>query len=439
MTTTPKNRIGLFSAISIGVGGMIGAGIFSILGVVAGVSGSAMPLSFIIGGVVAGFAAYSYVKLGTTFPSVGGAVTFVVQGYGDGTPAGTINVFQYFSYIIAIALYANGFAGYAVTFVRINPKIWAVAVIVVFTLINFLGSRAMGRAETTIVAIKVAILLLFIVAAVATLQDPDRLSPSTWPSTLDIFSGAGILFVGYEGFGLITNAAGNMANPRKELPRAVYGSVAIVIVIYVLVASGVITNLPLAQLTGLGDSALAEAAKPALGHAGFTLIAVAALLSTASAVNATLFGSANVAYQIGKNGGLPEAFDRKLWGRDVEGLFITAGLVIVFVLLFPLGAVAQMGSAAFLLVYSAVNLGHLRIRPKTGAKAWPIVVSVVTCLALFIALSVHMVRTDPSSMVALIATLVISFAIEVLYRRRTRRTFDEVLATTTPAAGRTAS
>jgi amino acid transporter len=427
----PTNRIGLLAAISIGVGGMIGAGIFSILGVVAGVSGSAMPLSFVIGGVVAAFAAYSYVKLGSTFPSVGGAVTFMVQGYGDGIPAGSLNVFQYFSYIIAIALYAHGFAGYATAFVDIDPKIWAVGVVVAFTLINFLGSRVMGRAETIIVAVKVGILIVFIVAAMATLKEPGRLAPATWPSTLDIFSGAGILFVGYEGFGLITNAAGNMAEPSKELPRAVYGSVAIVIVVYVLVASGVITNLPLAELEGLGDSALADAAKPALGQTGFTLIALAALLSTASAVNATLFGSTNVAYQIGKNGGLPDAFDRKLWGRDVEGLFITAGLVIVFVLLFPLSAVAQMGSAAFLLVYSAVNIGHLRIRSKTGAKAWLIVISVVTCLALFVALAVNMIRTDPSSMIALVATLVISVTIEAVYRTTTRRTFHAAISATT--------
>ena len=105
---------------------MIGAGIFSILGVVAGVSGSAMPLSFVIGGIVAAFAAYSYVKLGSAFPSVGGAVTFMVQGYGDGVPAGSLNVFQYFSYIIAIALYAHGFAGYATAFVPIDED-WRLA------------------------------------------------------------------------------------------------------------------------------------------------------------------------------------------------------------------------------------------------------------------------------------------------------------------------
>jgi amino acid transporter len=177
---------------------------------------------------------------------------------------------------------------------------------------------------------------------------------------------------------------------------------------------------------------LAVAAKPSLGQAGFRLIAIAALLSTASAVNATLFGSMNIAYQIAKNGGLPPAFDRKLWGRDVEGLFITSGLVLVFVLLFPLSAVASMGSAGFLLVYSAVNIGHMRIRKQTGAKAWPVVASAVTCLSLFVVLVYHMIATAPTSAIALGVALAGSFLFEIVYRRRTGRTFKAILTQTDP-------
>lgn len=429
-----KTNIGLVAAISIGVGGMIGAGIFSILGVVASIAGSAMPLSFAIGGAVACLAAYSYVVLGKAFPSVGGAVTFLVRGYGEGIKSGTLNVFQYFAYVISIALYATGFAAYAATFIPLPSKVYAVGVVLAFTLVNFLGSRIMGRAESVIVIVKVAILIVFIVAAFLALDNAGiaRLSPSSWPGPLAIATGAGVLFVGYEGFGLVTNAAANMKKPKIELPRAVFGSVAIVITIYILVSSGVVTNVPLNVLEGLGDSALAVAAEPTLGHFGFTLIAIAALLSTASAVNATLFGSANVAYQIGKNGGLPEAFDRRLWGRDVEGLFITAGLVIVFVLIFPLSAVASMGSAGFLVVYAAVNYGHLRIRKQTGAKAWPIVAAIVTCLALFVVLFYYMLTTALMSAIALIVTLAVSYLVEVTYRNWTGRTFRKVLEQTEP-------
>ena len=142
-SVSSAKRIGLIAAVSIGVGGMIGAGIFSILGVVASISGAAMWISFLIGGIVASFSAYSYVKLGQTFPSVGGAVTFMVKGWGDNKKAGTFNVFQYLAYVIAIALYATGFAAYAQGFWDIPTQFFASGVILVFTLINFVGSRLM--------------------------------------------------------------------------------------------------------------------------------------------------------------------------------------------------------------------------------------------------------------------------------------------------------
>jgi amino acid transporter len=420
--------IPLPAAVSIGVGGMIGAGIFSILGVVAGVAGGGLPVSFALGGVVALFAAYSYSKLGVRYPSAGGAVTFVVKGFGDGIPAGTVNLFMYLSYLIAIALYAHGFAGYAATFWHVPEKALAVGVVVAFTIVNFVGSRLMGKVESLLVGVKVVILVVFMVSAFVTLRTPDRLSPEHWSGAPDIIFGAGILFVGYEGFGLIANAAGNMADVRKELPRAIYWAVGLVIAIYVLVGLAVVANLPLSKLDGLGDAALAEAAEPALGRVGFKLVAVTALLSTASAVNATLFGSTNVAYQIAKNGRLIRAFDRRLWGRDLEGLILTAAIVILLVLVFPLQSVAMMGSAAFLLVYTAVNFGHYRIRADTGARGWVILTSAVLCLALFAMLSIYIVRHEPIAYVALVAALVLSACFEVVYRRVGGRTFTELLA-----------
>jgi len=109
----PVGRIGLFAAMAIGIGGMIDAGIFSILGVVAQASGGALWISFAIGGVVALLSSYSYAKLGARYPSAGGAVEFLVKGFGDGVVSGGINISLWIGYIIALALYAQGFAGYA--------------------------------------------------------------------------------------------------------------------------------------------------------------------------------------------------------------------------------------------------------------------------------------------------------------------------------------
>jgi amino acid transporter len=198
----------------------------------------------------------------------------------------------------------------------------------------------------------------------------------------------------------------------------------IVIAIYVLVAIGVIGNIPIPQLEQAKDYALAEAAQPFLGEFGFKLIAIAALLSTSSAVNATMFGAANVSYQIARDGQLPATFTKARWNRHVEGLFITAGLSVVFVLAFNLGPIAMMASAAFLLVYAAVNVAHLRLRAETGAKTWLIVAAVVACLGMFLLLMVYTVRNAPAAAwITLLATLGAAFAIEVAYRSRTGRRF----------------
>ncbi|HEX2098465.1 MAG TPA: APC family permease [Rubrobacteraceae bacterium] len=420
-----RRGLGLLAAVSIGVGGMIGAGIFSILGVVAGVSGTALPVSFVIGGVVAILSAYSYVKLGIRYPSVGGASQFLVEEFGDGLFSGALNIFQYFAYIIAIALYAHGFAGYAMTFFPSDTPGWieealAVGIVVLFALVNFLGSRIMGRAETVIVAIKVGVLVLFTAAGIFFVE-PDRLAPSGWGEPQNLLFGAGVLFIGYEGFGLITNAAGEMTNPRRELPRAIYLATAIVIAIYVLVAVVVIGNLSLLALKAAEDSALAEAARPFLGQFGFTLIAIAALLSTSSAVNATLFGAANVSYQVAKDGELPQSFTRKVWSRNSEGLFITAGLVIVFVALFDLEPIAMMGSAAFLIVYTAVSFGHLRVHQETGARPLIIWASLVTLLIMFVLLTVYILNNQPAAALALVVTTIVSVLVEWAYRRWTGR------------------
>ena len=422
--------LGLPAAVSIGVGGMIGAGIFSILGVVASVSGTALPVSFVIGGAVAILAAYSYLKLGVRYPSVGGASQFLVEEYGDGLRSGALNIFQYFAYIIAIALYARGFAGYATTFFPNNSTAWidetlAVGIVVLFTLVNFLGSRIMGQAETAIVAIKVGVLVLFIAAGIFFVE-PARLAPSGWGEPQNLLFGAGILFIGYEGFGLITNAAGEMTNPRRELPRAIYLAVGIVILIYILVAIVVIGNLSISALKAAEDSALAEAARPFLGQFGFTLIAIAALLSTSSAVNATLFGAANVSYQVAKDGQLPQSFTRKVWSRNSEGLFITAAFVIVFVMLFDLGPIAMMGSAAFLIVYAAVSFGHLRVHRETGARPSILWASLITLLIMFVLLVIYILRNQPAAALALVVTLAISALIEWSYRRWTDRRLHRI-------------
>ena len=413
------------AAVSIGIGGMVGAGIFSILGVVAHAAGNAMWLAFAIGGIVALLSTYSYAKLGATFPSAGGAVHFLVKGFGDGVFAGGINLFMWVGYIISLALYATAFGTYAATFVTHTPsalllKSLAVAAVVVLTAVNAFGAKLMGRSETLIVAVKVAILVLFAAIGVWFIR-PGYLSPELWPEPKSILFGAGVLFIGYEGFGLITNAAADMRNPKSLLPRALYTSVILVIALYLAVALTVSGNLSDYEIEQARDYALAQAAKPSLGEFGFRLIAIAALFSTASAINATLFGAANVCYMIARDGELPAELSRTEWKDATGGLLLTAALVVLVMLVFDLSGIAMMGSAAFLLIYAAVNAGHLRVLKKTGASAAIVWLSLVTCLAMFAVLCVYTWQQQPAAIAALVLFAAASFAAEWAYRTWTGR------------------
>jgi amino acid transporter len=186
-------------------------------------------------------------------------------------------------------------------------------------------------------------------------------------------------------------------------------------------------SLPAAIAIGIGGmigagifsilGVVAEAAKPFLGMLGFKLIAIAALFSTASAINATLFGSANVCYMIARDGGLPASFDRTAWKNASFGLLITTLLVILFILFFNLASVAMMGSGAFLLIYAAVNAGHLRILSQTGANKFIVLISLILCLLMFAILEVYTFQQSPIALYTMFLILIGSFAGEKIYRK----------------------
>ena len=420
-----KKSIGLWSAISIGIGGMIGAGIFSILGISAQIAGHGMYLSFIIAGVIALLCTYSYAKLGSQYPSAGGPVEFLVKGFGDGVLSGSFNILLWIGYIFALALYAKAFGGYAMTFLPSDApdlllNVFVAGIILLFTAINFIGAKAVGKSEIFIVATKVIILMIFVVAGFFFI-DPAKLALSNLPQITNVFFGAGLVFLAFEGFGLITNTAEDMENPKKTLPRALYLAVIISMVIYVLVSLTVLGNLPINDIVNAKDYALAAAAEPFLGTLGFTFIAIAALFSTSSAINATLYGGANVSYTIAKHGELPTIFERKVWGKSTEGLFITSGIVLLFANFLELDGIAMLGSASFLLIYGSVNISHLKLYKETGAKPLIILLSIFSCLIFLGVLIYYELYHSPITLLILILVVMSCFMAEWLYRKYTKR------------------
>ncbi|MBN2620330.1 amino acid permease [candidate division WOR-3 bacterium] len=428
------NAIGIWSLTAIGIGGMIGAGIFSILGIATQIAGSATYISFLIAGAVALLCAYSYARLSATYPSAGGPVEFLVRGFGNNILSGGVSVMLWIGYVFALALYAKAFGGYAATFLSDSAspvwnKIFATSIVLVFTAINYIGAKAVGKSEFAIVIIKVGVLILFAVLGIVFAKPVLLFATDGWHAQNILFC-AGIVFLAYEGFGLITNAGEDARDPKKTLPRALYLSVAITICIYIAVTLAVIGNVTITQIVNAKDYALAEAARPFLGMIGFKIIAVAALFSTASAINATLYGGANASYIIAKEGDLPQFFERKVWGKSSEGLFITSGLVIVAANLLNLEGVTMLGSASFLLIYAAVHFAHLRLYKQTRAQPLLIWLAISGCVGTFFVLMYYEIGRSLVTPIILAVVILASLAVESIYRvlfgRRLRVRNDDV-------------
>ena len=414
-----KKPIGLWSAIAIGIGGMIGAGIFSILGIATEIAGNLIYVSFIIGGIIALLSAYSYAKLGSKYPSAGGPVEFLIRGFGDGILSGGFNFLLYFGYIIALSVYAKAFGNYAATFLSSYSSpaiatILAIFIILIFTFINLLGTQAVGKSETLIVAIKVGILVTFAIVGFFFINI-SLVSVSNVIPIDNVVTGAALLFLGYEGFGLITNTAEDIDQPQKNIPRALYLAILIVMLIYVAVSVAVVGNLSLPEIKQTADYALAAAAQSFAGAIGFTIIVIAALFSTSSAINATLYGGANVSYLMAKKGELPTFFNRKSWHDGREGLLITSTVVILLIVLLNLSNVVMLGSSIFLLVYAGVNLAHLKLYKKTDANKYIIGLAIIGCFFSLTVLVYYEIFSSPLTLYLLSAVVVISFVIEWIY------------------------
>ena len=324
---------------------------------------------------MAAFSVYSYSKLGMKYPDRGGAAKFLLKEFGDGLLAGGMNVFQYIGWIIAMALYATGFAEYACQLLGKSSSGWlgkaiSIGIVIVVVAINIMGSKQVARAQMAIIAFELLILLSFVAVGLTKLHVP-TITSSNSGNIVGILSAAGLLYVTYEGFGVVTNAAGSMVNPKKQLPQALFFSLGIVMVIYIVASVVVVMTLGVQGAVANQGHVLATAGKLVLGN----------------------------------------------WG-----LFITSLIVCIFVVIFPLSAVGEVASLAFLLVYAMVNLGHLRIAGQTGAKRWILICSVVLNLALFALLFIQTILNHETlTWISVIALLIISFLVELAWRKKNKR------------------
>jgi amino acid transporter len=424
-TQPEEESLGFWPVVSLGVGGMVGGGIFAVLGFAVELAHGATPIAFALAGIVALVTSYSYVKLSVRYPSRGGTVEFLNRAFGPGMVTGGLNVLLWLSYIVMLSLYASAFGSYGAVF--FPESMQAIAkhglisgIVLLLTGLNAMGARIVGECEEWIVGFKIFILLLFIGIGLASVN-PDRLQVSTWSSPVQVLGGGMIIFLAYEGFELIANTAGEVREPKKMLPRAFYSSVGFVMVLYILVSLVAVGNLPVDQIVSAKDYALAVAARPFLGAFGFTLIAIAALLSTASAINATLYGTSRISYIIAKEGELPRILEKKIWKRPVEGLLITSALTLIVANLFDLSSISMMGSAGFLILFAAVNGSNLLLRRTTEARGWIAGTGIGVCGLALLVLIWQTAMESPRKLWILVLLVGTAFTVEALYRKASGR------------------
>ena len=425
MNDSTENKLGYWEITAIGIGGMVGGGIFAVLGLSVHLSGGGAPLAFLLAGIVALVTSYSYARLSVRFPSQGGTVAFLDRAFGPGLLTGSANVLLWISYIVMLSLYAYAFGSYGASLFPVGSHgfwkhVLISAVVLGITGLNLLSARLIGEAEDWIVLIKLAILTLFILTGISGIE-PDRLAPATWSPPLSLLAGGMIIFLAYEGFELIANTARDARNGAKTLPRAFYSSVGFVIVLYILVAAVTVGTLPVNEIVAAKDYALAVAAKPFLGQTGFLLIAVAAMLSTASAINATIYGAARLSYVIAKDGELPSLLERKAWGEPIGGLLITAGTALLIANLTDLSSLSTMGSAGFLLIFAAVNAANVRLATDTQSRRWISLLGAVLCVVALASLIWQTAISSPGKLWILLLMSGAALSIEGLFRLTTRR------------------
>jgi L-asparagine transporter-like permease len=304
-----KKYLSVRQAAFIGVGAMVGAGIFALLGAAGEVAGAAVWLSFLIAGVIAGLQGYSFAKLGARYPSAGGLLEYVAKSVGEGHFTGITAWLTYAANAIVTAMVAVSFGSYASSMLTgeekaVWIKVFAAAIIIVMTAVNVVGSQLVANAQTVIVYIVLGILTLFAVVTLVNLH-PSLLAPSKYPPLRDIVSSVALTFFAFLGFGIITFTAKDLAKPSRQLPRAMYLALSIATIIYIAIALGVFGTLTVEKVIASGGTALAVAAEPALGKAGYWLMSVTALFATAGATNAGLYPAPGLSERLVETGQFP--------------------------------------------------------------------------------------------------------------------------------------
>ena len=380
-----NKSLGVIELIAIALGGMVGGGIFTILGISVSLVGAYTPLVMVIGGGIASLAAYSYIKLGVYYKDEGATYSFYKRTFPNSPfAASLIGWWVIFGYISTLALYAYTFSSYAISGFAFADNEWArkiVAgmVILTFTLINIWSVKGMGKIEDIMVYTKLIILSIISFVLINNSQTtlPVLIQNESDVSVLSILMVASITFVSYEGFQLVINAVNEMETPEKNIPKAIYSALFLAVLIYVVISLGAILAIPFEDIVENKEYALASGAGNVLGHWGTDLVILGALLATSSAISGTVFGASRQMAVIASDGFFPAILARRIKHIPVFAIISMSTLAFALVLAGSLEVILEFGSVTFLLVSLLMAYANYKIRDLTQSSLLITLVSMI--------------------------------------------------------------
>ena len=383
-----KREIGLFGATALGIGAIIGSGIFIVTGIVAGIAGPAMILSVLIAGVIAIFSAMSVAELGAYLPEEGGTYAYAQKLISPfaGFTAGWIWIF---SNIFVGAAVSLGFAHYFVTLFPVIPvKVIAGAICLIFIIINYLGLKDSVIFNNILVTIKVLILLFFVIFGLGFFR-PGNFTPFAPEGSMGILSGAALIFFAYTGFARVTIMAEEVKNPEKTIPRSIYLALGISTAIYLLV-SMIAIGLAGAPALAHSGSPLADAIGTAGNPGAVLVISIGAMIATASVLLTTIMGISRIVFSMARSQDLPPLFERihPRFSTPHYAIVITGACMIAALLLADLALVVAVSTFAMLLYYLIANIAAVRLpRERRMYPRWVPITGALSCIGLIAFLS----------------------------------------------------
>jgi len=384
-----NKSLGLLELIAIALGGMVGGGIFTILGISVSIIGNLTPIAIIIGGLIAALAAYSYVKLGLFYKDEGATYSFYKKTYPNNPfSSSVIGWFVIFGYISTLALYAYTFSSYAISSTDFADNIWirkgvAWGVIALFTSINLWSVNGMGKIEDIMVYTKLVILVMISYVLMKHGSTDfttfiDNLVLDTEKSNVwNILIVASLTFVAYEGFQLVINAVNEMKDPDKNIPRAIYSAIVLAILIYVVISLGALFAIPVKEIIKNKEFALAAGAGHVIGKVGTDLVILGAILATSSAISGTVFGSSRQMSVIAEDGYLPKFLAKRKNNIPKNAIISMAVVSSLLILIGGLQLILEFGSITFLLVSLLMAIANFKIKEKTNSSTLITVLAII--------------------------------------------------------------